>query len=206
MLCIIGSYRTDQHLDACLKSLDLVEGISSIVVVDDSGDKVWRNHVTNTYNVPVVRVAAQQAGYQAAMHTIWQTAQGHDHVFLLEEDFTIEAPIDLLKWVGYLDSHDNVAQVVAQRQPWYANEIQAGSVLAATDDPGELVDGFIQHRSFFSCNPTVIPARTLAQKWPSGAWSESQFGQQLMQDPDVRFAMTADIVTYHHGTRQGHGY
>lgn len=206
MLAIIGTYRKTTHIQACLDSLNKVTGITQTVIVDDSGDDLYRNLAVATYKHRVIPVATHQTGYQAAMQTIWATAQGHDHVFLIEEDFTIEAPINLNKWADYLNTHPNVAQVVAQRQPWYPNEIKAGSILAATDDPGELVDGLIQHRAFFSCNPTVIPARTLAHQWPAGAWSESQLAQQLLTKPDTRFALTPNIITHHHGTRQGHGY
>jgi len=208
MLAIIGSYRRDTYLHACLSSLTRhVSGIDSVIVVDDSGDSGHRMNLT-ARNIPWVAVAPDNAGYAAAMSVVFKVAADHggEHVLFVEEDFQFISDLDVEAWASQLDSHPHLAQIVAMRQPWFANEVAAGGVLEALDGPRELVDGFIEHRLFFSGNPTVLPRRTFAKPWPSGRWSENQFAAQLKQDPQIRFAITPSILVEHVGERSGHGY
>jgi len=210
VLCILAGYRRNLYLPEAIDSIRRhVHGITRTVLVDDSGDEAFRQRFTAAY--PAIRLVAVDdvnAGYQAAMQTVWRTAQesADDHILLFEEDFRVTHPINIDVWADHLDTHEYLAQIVAQRQPWFGNEIAAGGVLEALTGPREAVDGLVEHRLFFSGNPTVIPRRTFEQPWPAGNWSENRFRDRLLTNPAVKFAMTPTIVVEHVGTRTGHGY
>lgn len=207
MLAIIGSYRRNRYLPDCLASLNLVTGIDRIIIVDDSGDQHHRNQLTRSGH-EWLPVADGNAGYNQAMQTVWHTARQHGggHVLFVEEDFTFTQPVNVTQWADHLDANPHLSQIVAQRNPWFANEIAAGGMLQALTGDREQVDGFIEHRLFFSCNPTALPRRTFELDWPEGAWSENQFRDRLLTNPNMRFAITPDIIVEHTGERTGHSY
>jgi hypothetical protein len=207
---IVLSNRQHLYLPATLDSIvEHVTGYDRLTVVDDSGDADWRRVLATalaartdlTVPAEVVAVAEEPAGYHAAMQTVFAAAGG-SHVALWEEDFLAIAAIDLAELADILDARPHLAQLALMRQPWYANEIAAGGVLEAKAHLGdeiELVDGVFEHRSFFTCNPTVLPRRTLVHEWPSSAWSESVFAQQLLRDASVRFGMMPGVRVEHIG-------
>jgi hypothetical protein len=218
MQLIVLTNRNALYLPATLDTIvEHVTGIDRLTVVDDSGDADWRRMLATVLAartdmaVPteVIAVAERAAGYPAAMQAVFAAAEG-EHVALWEEDFHATADIDLAELGAILDDRPHLAQVALLRQPWFANEIAAGGVLEAKAHLGdeiELVDGVYEHRSFFTCNPTVLPRRTLDHEWPQRAWSESAFGQRLLRDASVRFGMMPGVRVEHVGAeRTGFDY
>lgn len=207
MLLIIGSYRGRKYIDGCVRSVtEHVTGCDRILVVDDSGDAEHRAWLNNHFHW--MPVAEANAGYGPAMTTVFNEAanSGGNHFAFVEEDFRFTKPVDLSQWADHLDSHPYLAQIVAQRNAWFGNEIAAGGMLEALDGHRETVDGLIEHRMFFSGNPTVLPRRTFERNWPTGQWSENQFRDRLLENPQTRFAITPDIRVEHVGERSGTGY
>lgn len=207
MHLIVLTNRTNRYLPLSLASIaEHVAGVTRLTIVDDSGDASFRAKLGKRHEV--VAVAAEPAGYVPAMTTVFQMAEG-ENVAFWEEDFLAIGPVDLDAMARALDEREHLAQLALMREPWYANEILAGGVLeakAAQGDEIELVDGVFEHRAFFTCNPTVLPRRTLDRPWPTGEWSESQFGQRLLKDPSVRFGMLPGVIVEHVGERTGFGY
>lgn len=206
MQLIILSNRRDQYLSDTIDSIDEhVTGFDRLTIVDDSGDIHWRSSCAYLGD-EIVPVADGPAGYTTAMRKVFEVADG-EHVALWEEDFRAIDTVDLAAMAELLDERPHLAEVVALRGPWFANERESGGVLEARpDDRFELVDGLIEHRAFWSTNPCVIPRRTLDREYPNVSWSEWHFGQELLADPAVRFGMVPGVRVEHVGERTGHGY
>lgn len=209
MQLIVLSNRKGMYLGRAVASIVAhVTGWTRITVVDDSGDPDWRAALDADPALEVVPVADDRAGYARAMAKVFELAEG-DYFALWEEDFVAIAPIDLQEMAYVLDARQHLAQLAVLRQPWWTNEIMHGGVLEAKIAEGHEVldvDGVLEHRAFFTCNPTVLPRRTFSQPWPMGQWSESRFGQTLLHDPEVRFGMLPGVRVEHVGMRQGFGY
>jgi hypothetical protein len=173
-------------------------GLGDTVIVDDSGDPAYRAWLAEQFpDAHVTAVAPQPAGYWQAMRAVWSIARasGADAVFFLEDDFTFHADVDLSCLARVLDEQPHLTQIALRRQAWFANEVEHGGLIEALEAQGqtftERTDGthrWIEHRACFTGNPSLIPAATFTWDWPSGAWSESQFGRALFTDPAARSA------------------
>lgn len=177
-------------------ALGSVAGIGSVTIVDDSGNPEYRAWLAEEFpGHTIVPVADEAAGYWRAMQTVWALAAGTSHVFFVEDDFTFNRPVDLAELAAVLDAYDHLTQIALLRQPWFHNEHNHGGLIEALEAQGQAfeqrTDGhrsWIEHRACFTGNPSLIPARTLAQPWPEGAWSESRFGRQLFKNRAARGA------------------
>ena len=167
------------------------------LIVDDSGDDVYRAWLSDQYGAPVIPVGDEPCGYWRAMRRVWDVARdsGADKVVFWEDDFVLHADVDVEELAGVLDSHPYLTQMSLLRQPWWPNEVEHGGLIPALEQQGqtftEATDGvhhWVEHRACFTGNPSLIPARTFAQDWPEGDWSESRFGRLLFQDPAARGA------------------
>jgi hypothetical protein len=172
-------------------------GVSSLTIVDDSGDldyAAWCDTFGDC-------LPTGGAGYWRAMRTVWETARAllggdsTDSVFFLEDDFVFHEDVDITCLNRVLDEQPHLTQIALLRQPWFANEVEHGGLIEALEAQGQKFDeqtdgrhSWIEHRATFTGNPSLIPARTFVHDWPAGAWSESRFGRQLFADPDARGA------------------
>lgn len=206
MQLIILSNRKGVYLDGAVASIiKHVKGFDRLTIVDDSGDVHWRSSL-EYLGEELIPVADGPAGYTTAMRKVFEVAEG-EHVAFWEEDFRAIDTVDLTAMADLLDERPYLAEVVALRGPWFANEREAGGVLEALpDERFELIDGLIEHRAFWSTNPCVIPRRTLEHEYPNVSWSEWHFGQELLRDPNVRFGMVPGVRVEHVGERDGYGY
>jgi len=209
---VILSNRKDLYISAAVASLAKnVKGFSSVVVFDDSGDAEW---VEKSGAIPIS--ADGSVGYTKAMQRIWEYGRQHGGpLFFLEEDFTIDEPLDLQEMHAMLAANQTVMQATLQKAPWYEAEVELGSMLAAIEaDPrwqGRTThrDGWVEHDVVFSTNPTLIPARTFAHDWPDATRSEQAFSRQLARQ-GLKFAFWGEpghALCTHHGTiTAGGGY
>lgn len=172
-------------------------GVGDGLIVDDSGDDVYRGWLAEEFGAPVVPVGDGPCGYWRAMQTVWAVAaqMESDHWMLVEEDFIFKRDVDVRALADVLDAQA-LQQIVLLRQPWFANELQRGGVIEAREAEGgtfeERTDGthyWIEHRDHWSMNPTILRVELCRRHpWPSGAWSESRFGRSLLSDPSAKFA------------------
>ena len=173
-------------------------GHGDMVIVDDSGDPTYRAWLGEQFpDASVTAVAQRPAGYWQAMRMVWSIARASrtNSVFFLEDDFVFHVDVDLTCLARVLDEQPHLTQIALRRQAWFANELEHGGMIEALEAQGqtftEHTDGkhwWIEHRACFTGNPTLIPARTFTQDWPSGAWSESRFGHALFTDPSAHGA------------------
>lgn len=196
IICLTNG-RPDCISKSVPSALGHLKGVDGLVIVDDSGDDVYRAWLSDQYGVEVVPVGEDRCGYWQAMRRVWTIARASDaDAFVFwEEDFVLNAPVDAEELASVLDAHPHLTQMALLRQPWWPNEIKHGGLIDALEAGGqefvEHTDGehhWVEHRACFTGNPCVIPRRTFEHEWPEGDWSESRFGRLLFRDLEARGA------------------
>lgn len=192
---------TNGRVDCVSKAISSVvahlDNAGNGLIVDDSGDDVYRAWLADQYGAPVIPVGDEPCGYWRAMRRVWDVARdsGADYFWLQEDDFVLHADVDLDVLAGVLDAHPYLTQIALLRQPWFGNEVEHGGLIPALEQQGQVftdaTDGtysWIEHRACFTGNPSLIPRRTFERDWPEDDWSESRFGQLLFADSAARGA------------------
>lgn len=112
-------------------------------------------------------------------------------VFHLEDDFVFRRPVMLDRMAGVLDRRPYLAQLALRRQPWNAQERVAGGIVEQW--PNEYVEmhdddgnSWLEHRLFFTTNPSLYRVGLCARGWPMVDRSEEEFSRLLFNDPAVR--------------------
>lgn len=156
-------------------------------------------------------------GFAGAIQRGWDTVleTGADYCFHVEMDFTFNRPVPIERMASVLERHPHLAQLCLKRQPWNAEEKEAGGIVELhPDDFTERMDGndvWTEHRRFFSTNPSLYSTALCRRGWPQRKFSEGRFTHSLLADPDVRFAFWgakfAPPMVHHIGDeRTGKGY
>lgn len=197
-----------QTLDSLQRNVSGVDGPR--LIFDDSGDDAYRAWLRRLDGFEIigagprrgqdraVRKAARHAGYLDADFTFW-----------CEDDFTFDRPVDLRELAAVLDADPHLAQMALLRQPWFAREREAGGIVERDRSLYNFCDGWIEHRLWFTLNPSLVPAWVFGHERPKGKRHEWRFSRQLCKDPAVRFGFWGDGAPWitHIGTeRRGRGY
>lgn len=169
------------------------------------------------------------SGFSGAIRNAWRYARGlryssHDWVFHLEGDFTFNRKVNVQQLQVVLDSNPHLAQMALVRQPWNPAEIEAGGVVqrhpeAFAEYTNAVGWSWMEHRLFFTTNPSLYRRDLLKAGWPAGGQSEGMFFNRLrtqglpwgVDGRDVKFGYWghADDPPWveHIGVqRTGHGY
>lgn len=212
---LVTTHGDAPHLDEALTTFDrwvtpapdlrmaVVDGESGVLPpIRPGGDAWW------------TRQHERQEGFCATVASAWALAREAivecklDYVFWLENDFRFYRPVqvDLMAWAIGRFQHIGLAQMSLLRQPVDPREIEAGGVLACIDDTVQHM-GWIEHRSYFTTNPSLIPARVFDRDFPAGPECEGKMGARL-RDEGLSFGVwgEGDEWVEHLGTRGGHGY
>lgn len=155
-------------------------------------------------------------GYTDSMRRMWtylsKRAKG-DYIFQAEDDFTYPAPVDLVPMIRTLRNDPFLAQIALLRDAFYRDEQETGGILGWPEPAftlrGQNGDARLEHRLFFTANPSLFRRSLTDRPWPKGEHSETLFGKALLQDARLRFAFWGDHVelTKHIGVvRAGSGY
>lgn len=217
----------DELLAQTLASADdnLCGPITRRVIYDDTGSEDHRRSLFHAY--PGCQVVWHQDGRQGfggAIRAAWAALDHPDtfrpaderFVFHLEDDFTFNRPVDLAAMATVLDRRPHLAQLALRRQPWNDEERGAGGIVEQHPDDFREVsdaDGYVwlEHRRFFTTNPSLYRRALCASSWPTGPNSEGRFTHQLLQDHDLRFGYwgardSGEAVTHIGRERAGVGY
>jgi hypothetical protein len=147
---------------------------------------------------PALAAIAQEHGYELAgpevrlgytnsMRALWKYLRKTDatHLFLTEDDFLIDRDVDIEAMASTLDAEPQLAQLALLRHPCYPAEMDPATILGHPRDAftERRSDGvaWLEHRRFFTVNPTLIPRWLLAWPWPKGLHSEAVFGRSLFR-------------------------
>jgi hypothetical protein len=165
------------------------------------------------------------AGFTASMSRSGATSRprswSFDYVWLAEDDFVYDRDVDLGELVDVLARRPHLVQMALLRDAFYEAERAAGGILGHPLDAFDRVradwgHGFeredlawLEHRRFFTLNPTLFPRSLTGRPWPHAEHSEAVFGRQLFADPDARSALWGDgeaWVSHLGAVRAGTGY
>lgn len=199
---------------------NLVGPITRRVIHDDSGDRAYRRKLDRTYPWWTKVYTPGRSGFDGAVRSAWRFIRAEvtePYVFVTEDDFTIDKPIDLTAMAEALEADRNLAQIVLKRQAWNSAERAAGGIVE--QHPGDYIETTVAdvrlttHRRFFSTNPYLARREFIVENdWPSGAHSEGRFTHLMLeQRPGIKFAFLGGkfappTVTHIGTTRVGTGY
>lgn len=194
------------------------------LIYDDTGDNDHRRWLAARFGplgFLVLHHPDGRQGFGGAIRTCWRLVgraaafADSGFVFHLEDDFTFNRDVDLDAMIDVLDGHPDLVQLALRRQPVNDAERAAGGVVEQW--PDEYVDvsldglDWLQHRLFFTTNPSLYRRSLCERGWPEGEGSEAEFTRQVIGDPAARFAFWGERtdepwVTHIGRERAGHGY
>lgn len=157
-------------------------------------------------------------GFTRAMAALWSYLSSrtwaYDFAFLVEDDFRFERDVDLRSMAHALDRRPELVQMALLRDACYEAERDAGGILGHPTEAFRTaaLDGarWLEHRRFFTLNPTLIRRDLVSRPWPIAKHSEAVFGRQLFEaDPAASSALWGRgeaWVTHLGEVRAGTGY
>lgn len=153
--CVVISDRPPElYLTGCLASLE--------------------KHLPSHVEVRIQLDVDHLLGMGGAARAAWDLAldEGWDYLLHVEEDFRFQdLPLEQMVWV--LAKNPHLAQVVLKRQPWSAEEAQAGGQMETNPQAYTECWGlghnlrWVEHDTLFSMNPSLIPRNVLELGWPA---------------------------------------
>lgn len=217
-LLVVTDGRHEFLRETIASARDALNGpITTRVMFDDTGDEQYRAQLRDEYAEFVHIGAPTRRGFGGAINRAWATLRRCEarFVFHLEQDFTFNRPVDLDAMARVLDQHPYLVQLALRRQPIVPTEIEAGGVVECWPDEftecehGD--DQWLEHRLFFTTNPSLYRAGLCDFGWPLVERSEEEFTAQQLRNPDARFgywgARESGEAVHHIGAeRVGTGY
>lgn len=205
--------------------LDNLQGeLGFLMIHDDSGDRDYQDWLIGEFPDWIVMSGSKRLGFGGAIQRAWNITHGaasddHRYVWHQEDDFTFNRPVNLDDMIHVLDEHPYLAQMALRRQPWNDEERAGGGQIERfpredfpehSDDHGNV---WLEHRRWFTTNPSLIPRYLVAGGWPTVNQSEGIFTHQLIRrDPALRFGYwgtyDSGVAWVHHigEQRVGNGY
>lgn len=161
---------------------------------DDSGSDEHRKLLQKMFpNFRQIGVGSR-AGFGRSIARAWGMLSAEskaDYVFHLEGDFTFNCPIRLTSMMAVLDNNPHLVQLALRRQPWNPEEEAAGGIIErhpeAYEDCFDGPHAWLEHRLFFTTNPSLYRRELVKNGWPDEERSEGVFTHRLLADPGVRF-------------------
>lgn len=188
--------RTLEAAAARLKGIEWAR----LVIHDDSEDPAYSRWLAETW--PAAEVLAsetQRLGFGGAIARAWRylTATAEidiaRFVFHLEDDFVMTRDVRVDHMAHVLDHRQVLVQLALRRQPWNSEERAAGGVVEL--NPGAYTEfksgfnlGWLEHRLFWTTNPSLYRRGLCGRGWPTEPRSEGLFTAALLDTtPDLRF-------------------
>lgn len=217
---VITDGRDDYLADAVASGREQLRGqVTERWMYDDTGDVTHRDWLAAQYPDFEIIHAYTRQGFGGAIRAAWKTL--HDlsvarFVFHHEGDFTFNRPVPLDDLAVVLDMRPQLVQLALRRQPWNDAERAAGGIVEQHPaDYRSRTDGvhsWLEHRRFFTANPSLY-RRTLCDRgWPSGNESEGRFGLRLFAEQPAAHCgfwgarSSGEWVTHIGHERAGTGY
>lgn len=202
-LLVMTDGRRDCITRTIAAALERIHGpISRRVIHDDSGDPDYRLWLATQFPTFELVTTAGRAGFGAAIANAWAylaAVAAEPYVFHLEDDFVLTRDLDTDAMIDVLQDRPYLAQLALRRQPWNDNERAAGGIVEQHPDAYQefaFRDArWLEHRLFFTTNPSLYRRSLCAQGWPVVQHSEGIFSHQLMTDPDFRAGFWGSLAS-----------
>lgn len=188
-LLVITDGREDYLTECVLSAMAHLDGpISERWMYDDTGDDEYRAELARRWPQFAHINAGPRQGFGGAIRAAWAhllTESDARYVFHLEQDFTFNRVVDLDAIAATLHGHPHLAQLALRRQPWNDHETAAGGVVeqhpdSYSDHHGPHGD-WLEHRLFFTTNPSLYRRTLCRTEWPEGGNSEGHYTHHLLQ-------------------------
>lgn len=220
-LLVISDGRREYIKQTIPSALAMLEGpVTKRIIYDDTGDPHERDWLREKF--PTFTVAHHpygRQGFGGAIGFMWNWLAAHDPnewIFHAENDFTYNEPVLLDRMMGVLERHPNIVQLSLKRQPVNHEEREAGDFIALhPDDYTEVKengDVWLEHRRFFTTNPSLYRKGLCSRGWPQESQSEGKFSGYYFRDHPDHVAgiwgrkWDAPRVTHIGDERTGTGY
>lgn len=192
ILLVMTDGRTDLLAQAVASAEEQLAGeFTAKVIHDDTGDDEYRDALRDEfYDFEIIGQPTRQ-GFGGAIRSAWAHISDLPgrFVFHLEDDFTFNEPVPLDDMARVLDRNPHLRQLALRRQPWNPQEAAAGGIVEQDPDAyRECSDGiavWLEHRKFFTTNPSLYRRSLTRRGWPEGDQSEGRFGLSLFADEDA---------------------
>lgn len=204
------------YLERSLRSLsERVTGpIVQRVVYDCWGDAAIREELA-AIAVPLgfyVVGPTEPVDFTTGMQQMWKylgrRAVG-EFVFQTEDDFTYDRDVDLTELITALRSDPGLVQMALLRDAYYRDEQETGGILGWPEPAFTRRERWLEHRLFFTLNPSLFRKTLTDSPWPSGVHTETIFGKRVLADPKRRSAFWGggeQWVSHIGAVRAGTGY
>lgn len=221
MICVIVF--TDGRAECIAKAipslLAQIHGpVTRFIIHDDSGDLEYRAWLAAQFPGFQI-IGGNRSGFAGAYARAWHHLAAkvpEPWVFSTEDDFVFNRPVDLIDFINVLNQNPHLLQMALRRQPWGPQEEAAGGTVELNPQAySEHVDHahrhWLEHRLFWTTNPSLHRTITCALGWPKVPHSEGIFTHRLLEDPEIRFGYwgprdSGPWVTHIGDQRIGSGY
>ena len=156
------------------------------VIFSDWGDCPELDAIAAEHGFTVA--GSGRLGYTRSMQALWAYLRAEvraEHVFLTEDDFQVDRDVDVEAMSGALADHPHLVQVALLRHPFYPPEMDPATILghprAAFEERANGAGSWLEHRLFFTANPSLIRRSLASHRWPLATHSEAVFGRQLFR-------------------------
>jgi hypothetical protein len=162
------------------------------VVYDCWGDESIRGEIRTIVEPLGFYVAGptDRPDYTRSMQELWRYLNRRaigEFVFQAEDDFTFDRPVDLLPMAQLLRDDPNLTQIALLRHAAYESERQKGGILGWPEADftrrGENGTSRLEHRLFWTANPSLFRKSLTKVPWPAAPSSERRFADALFKDP-----------------------
>ena len=201
--------------------------VSTRIIWDDTGSGEHWDYLRLAYpHWRACRSVVGAEGFGGAMRSAWKWLNQNTvepFVWWSEDDFVYEKVIHLDGMARVLADHPHLAQLALRRQAWNAAETAAGGVVELA--PESFTDrhegewSWLEHRLFWTTNPSLFRRDLLAGGWAEDPVSEGRYTHRLLGEglpwgvtsADVRFGYwgsrrSTPAVTHTGLERVGYGY
>lgn len=201
-IIILNDGRND-YLEQTLKSLDenLIVPIGSEVykiLYDDmpeGRDEETISRIALEHKIDRVILSDKNNGIDQAVQNVWKEVPECDYVWHQENDFTYNEKIFVADMIRPLELNRMIGQVALQRQAWYDDEIEAGSMYKVpyrSYRHGNIAGiNLVFQDMFFTHNPCIYRYSSIAQVSP---YNELAFAEYLKKKGIKTFAYLGKLT------------
>lgn len=192
-------------LEQTMQGLSKLTKYDNILINDDSADPFYAAWLAQTYGSTNVTIQSsnERSGFGGAIQNAWRTLRKWkpDFVFHLEDDFVLTREVDTFAMIRVLNRNPQIVQMALRRQPWNDIEKAAGGIVESNPDAYvDVRDGkleWLEHRLFFTTNPSLYRGELVERTWPNEKHSEGKFSIQLFGEN------TQNVSAFWGGRRSG---